>query len=210
MTEFTEWRSLVDGEQIRAIPDDPVFRPDDNDLDKFDGDLGDFDIVESPTMVEDRSLKFAETGDATIFSTNEDYEFIKRGYAFEWYYQEEESTALAGPAFGDSINNFYAVGLGSNDEIRIYKSEDGSVEIEQTVSIDSFDPNEAVIGRVEWQSDEIFVEAFATDENLEKDDSLGTATLSDNDYDGPGLGFYRLSGSDIAYLERVDVTDILD
>ena len=31
MTEFTTWRSLVDGEEISAIPDSVVSRPDDND-----------------------------------------------------------------------------------------------------------------------------------------------------------------------------------
>ena len=40
MTEFTKWRSLVDGAEISAIPDTVVSRPNDNDDTSNDGENG--------------------------------------------------------------------------------------------------------------------------------------------------------------------------
>jgi len=211
VTEFTKWRSLVDGEEIIAIPDG-VLLPESDDLDNFDGDVEDYDINDdSPVIYTEQnnlSLKQSDEGEVSIESTSGLNRYPERGEKFAYYFQGTSGDPDAVFKFGlQDSSNFYSVMLRlGSDSLRIRK--DGDNEDIESVSV-SFDTWYDI--EVEWESNgDITVRLFDVDQSGNRESEIGSVSTTDSEYESGGIGFESISDTGLARYDYVRVTDELD
>ena len=175
---------------IDAIPDSVVTRPDSNDLDHFSGDTDDVTIQTDVSFGEnDETYEFAADDSVVIFSDNGLDAYPSRGQQLSCLLQgsDDGSNSILHYGFGaQSIDNYYAVGIFVNNEIRIRK--DGSTVATQSATID---PDTTYLLVTDWtDSDpEIVVELYNENDDPDEDSPLESVTYSDDEYDSGGIVF---------------------
>ena len=213
MVDFTggTWRSLIDGSEVSGIPDTVVLRPEDGDLTHFEGSTDLFEIVSSPTVTQDLTLRSIGDGEGGIFSTEGLAEnYPERGIMFETFISEETTTPVPSTLFGDDIDNCYIAEIsGAVDEITLGDIEDGTIDRIESASV-TIDPDTAYGQRIYWDDPEITYQLWDIDSDGNFVEQLGEVSISDERFDGPGLGFLRESSDDDAYHEFVVLREVLD
>ena len=212
MTEFTTWRSLVDGDEISDIPDDPILRPESNDLDNFDGDLDNFSIEDSPTLTQDLVVRGDEPRDEFAYSTSGLDVYPESGQKFAWYHR---ATSVLGSLFfgvqdSDPTNNYV---LYTND-FELYKDgeEDGGRD---GSLLDSGDDSELVEDEwfefeVTWRNDGIDIDAYEIDQSTgDRGNKIATLSSSDTDYQEGGIGFGFPDTSGEIFYQDIRVTEAI-
>ena len=210
MSDFTTWRSLVDGEEIGVIPDSVVL-PEENDLDNFDGDTSVFEIVSGRQVTGDFSLEGTPSFADNIRSQSGLNRYPEPGEKFACYLQEIDNDAGVLAMFGvQDASNFYGFGF-RDDELVIHKdgfSVSDNIGGEEQVS--GLSDGEWFDLEVEWQSDgTITLSVFEIDQNSgDRQNLLGDVSATDTDYSSGGVGFGSSSGGSIA-LNNYRVTEVL-
>ena len=222
MSDFTTWRSLIDGATIGAIPDSVVDNFNDFDDDPAgpyeEGDTlstfysGDTDTFErddtSPVKFGSKSLK-QDSNDKQIISTPTDGlpRYPVQGEIIEyWVYGGENTDNGNNTLFGvQDSSNYYSVQLREDaDNFVIVKDGDA----QETVSTSGQTPGEWQRVVIEWHDGsggesqgEIVVEVFDDDDN-----SLGSGSWNDNEYTDGGIGFGRGGTSGNGTWDSYEVT----
>ena len=211
MVQYTEWRSISDGSIISSIPDTVVLRPEDGDLEYFEGSTDLFDIVSSPTVTQDRTLRSIGDGEGRIFSTEGLAEsYPERGIMFETFITEDEGTPGASTLFGDDIDNCYLAGINSvSDEIILGDIDGGTIDSSIESASVTIDAGTAYGQRIYWDDPEITYQLWDIDSDGNFVSELGEVSISDERFDGPGFGFMRESSDDDAYHEFVVLREVL-
>ena len=213
MTEFTKWRSLVDGEEISAIPDSVLdnFEPADGDPagPYDDGDnletyytihTGDFERSDSDPIKDDFSLSRTETagGDGSFIIS-------RPGDGLPTYPDPGESVSaiidgqdqfpglIAGCPDTDQVDG-YALLIRDGD-IRFRRYDNGSATTLATSSDSISDfPVEGVVKPPGEGDDNVQASVYELDDNLERDGQVVSFDETDDTYDGE-RGFGGLCGS---------------
>ena len=209
MTEFTEWRSLVDGERISAIPDnlvdnfelsadvdgaDEPFGPylEGDDLSTFySGDLGDFERTDSsPTIEGDFSVHISSSDtldSAAIISTPGDelprYPDLTEGETIRVSLDQIDSDGA--PLFvfeAQDANNAYYCGVRpSSGWFRIFEVGGDGLIVDESVSL-SNEKHDVEVARNE---DDIEYQVFDSDGN-----SVHSGSVTANEHKGErGVGW---------------------
>ena len=215
MTEFTTWRSLVDGDEISDIPDSVVLSPEDNNLDEFTGSTANWSInsedIIGPGDRVLRGVRGESEDPPNIYSTSGLESYPSQGQRMSVLIEIEsaDSDPDAGVLFGvqSDVDNNYEINLDPNaDELSIKKDvEEGgffdSVLATTNAAISYDEPY-----RIEWDwktNDEIdvklydFVEPY--DEPADESDEIASVSANDDSYSDGGVGFQvgaRVPGDD--------------
>ena len=202
MTEFTTWRSLVDGAEISAIPDSVVFLPEEDDLDNFGGATSDYVIDSSQpkfnTEFTDLSLKVDAVRPDYIGSLSGLNRYPKVGETHRVAIFLEDTDSWPRVHFGcdsvSGVSNSYSVNLrrpNDEDRLEIDRYDDG----DRNSGI--ADINNVGLNVGEWHEVEILHEANGDmtvtlfDNNGSEIDSLNhndDTHITDGEYDGNGIG----------------------
>ena len=138
MSDFTTWRSLVDGEEIGVIPDAEDFEH--NDLSGvYDGDLDQFDIQTNTVIEGDFTLEGANPESHNVMTRTTEDAFERLGLRID-YQQQVSSDVNGGLALmenktGISNNNGYVFQCRTdNDTLTLTEIVDGSIDSIETTS----------------------------------------------------------------------------
>ena len=213
--EYQEWRSTVDGQAIRDIPD--ILIPQEDDLQHFGGDTDSFDINnDSPVKEGDFSLKVtSENGSPDVMgslSGLEHYPDVGDTHRI-WYYPNDVNNSIQTFGFGHdsetSRSNGYFVILDvESDEILIERLDSGSRQLLGSESDIGYNDKE-------WHDIEILHESngdltvtVTDNEEIE----LASITVNDDthitegEYDETGIFFEGFRAEPDAY-DRWRITD---
>ena len=212
MSNFTTWRSLVDGEEILAIPDSAVFHPDDNDLDNFQGDTGDFSIDSSPALPDLETGKSINGDGREISSTSGLDSYPEQGQQFACYLYAESGGPTPAMTWAvqtagsedDMYNMFFRE---DDEELEIRKRENGSsTPLAENTDVGVTD-GEWYDLEVDWETDgTITGRIYDVDQSTgERQSELGSVSATDTTFDSGGAGIRRgsLSGSYAAQFYRI-------
>ena len=200
MSNFTTWRSLVDGEEILAIPDSVVedFERT-NPLDDYFGDVGDFDVVDSDPIEGDKTLETDRGAGQEIISTSGLSDYPQRGDVFSCLIMATDSRGGPEVIFGASdVDNFYDVRTEpGSDNIRLAVTEGGSRTTLDSAS-PSLDVGEVYDVGITWsENNDIDVSLYDWDETeFERGSALASLSANDDTHASEsGIGF-RTAGND--------------
>ena len=135
MTNYTQWKSLVDLHEYSAIPDSEVLRPREDDLDHFAGDTGGYDINDDqPLFDAELSLKVTDTSEPEIRSTTGLNRYPDAGETTEVHVYPSSDETNDDGTFGvwwsasdDAVNSADGYGFRSQrGDLRVTKRDNGS------------------------------------------------------------------------------------
>ena len=200
MSDFTTWRSLVDGEEISAIPDTVVL-PESDDLEHFEGDTGQYEINDDEPVI------FTEVNNLSVKNTSGSSEedrivsfsgldnYPEQGDTFSCFLREDGSQPLAIMLFGVQNYDFEFYGAGIADgvsEFRLFKDGLGGGDTIASTSV-SLSTEEWYDVEVEWETDgTITARLFEVDQSSgERQSQMESISATDTDYSNGGVGFAK-------------------
>ena len=221
MVDFTggTWRSLIDGQEVSAIPDS-VLKPEESDLDNFDGDTGDLEIVSVDTLTQDNILRVDDEDnfrDGFAHSQSGLNRYPEAGEEFAWYSKNDsESLCGMGVVFGiqdETANNYHArprPGDGSNIQI-LKDASSGNIGTTLESEDAALDLQTYYESVVEWHEDgTITLSIYNVDQSDgERQDLIESVTATDSDYSNGGIGFTKADTAGRPVWTDIRVTDIL-
>jgi len=161
MTDFTggAWRSLIDGQEVIPIPNNPILKPVSGDLDNFSGPTGEYAIdSNAPVFDGSESLKFSNNQiTSEIVSTTglSNYPDVDKIHTFFFDPQVDtgdNQSPQIGVRFGYDGNDGYSL-VFINGEMRFRRYDGGSVTDIKSPSYTLLD---------DWQSVEVLHESDGT------------------------------------------------
>ena len=205
MTEFTTWRSLVDGEGIIAIPDSSIdnFEWGGPVADRYEGATSEWEInTDNPILSGDFSLKQTGSSSDLIFateSTSDDEPPVTKSqddtpFNIWRAFGDELPDSGAGLIFGlQDSNNFYKAQM-SNDSLRLRKSSNGSFDDLASTTFSAVSNGFYKIEVAEWgagsDNDEITIRVEDESEN-----EIATITGTDSEFENETAVGIRSSGA---------------
>ena len=199
MSDFTTWRSLVDGEEIGVIPDSAILPPEEDSLTHFSGDTGGYAINDDSPIIWDEfnelSLKKTSTSQQTIGSTSGLQNYPEPGDSFSFFVREGsgEPRSLFAWAVQDAsdavLGGSYGF-RGEADNNQIVFVKDGSTVSSEPMTINSETWYDV---EIEWETNgDITITVYDVDQST--GDRTGTVgSLSDNDTEYSSSGGIGLS-----------------
>ena len=218
MTEFTTWRSLVDGAEISDIPDGVVDNFEDADSDPagpyasgetvsdfYQGSTGSYERTTSDVVEGSKALRDTDDdGTNSMWSVPGDGlpQYLSEGNTVEFLVRNNGSNPVVCLNVEDSASpSAYAFNI--SNRVEIYKATDLTdlYNSETQLSVGDGGVNEDTwyIGEVvtPTSSDATISFTLFENDNLSKGSQVDSTSAEDNDYAGqPGLGFYRRSSGD--------------
>ena len=199
MTEFTTWRSLVDGEEIIGIPDSVVedFERDDP-LDDYDGDTEDYSTTSDAIQGSTSISSTGDSGEAIQLVDVVVDSLPEKGDEFSYLVEGRDDDAgpivmwgVPDPADDDG----YEVWVNIPDDEILFNDRTGSTLDSESVSLSANQVYEVV---VDWQdNDDIDIEVFEFDEEeFNRGESVATLSANDDTHaDNNGIAFRSQGGS---------------
>ena len=227
MTEFTTWRSLVDGNEIVAIPDGVVDNFEDADADPpgvyedgetiadyYGGDTGQFSRTTDEVETGVKSLDINVSSNSLIISTSGLNSYPEKGDIFEVYgYHDGDGVILiyfgAPNEAGWGDDSGYRMYTRNDDNrMRIERSDNGSITTLAEDDNASIPSNEWLRFRCEWhdgtgaESDnEIVFELYD-----ESGTEISKLSVNDDSYaDDTGIGFGSFNSNEQFYVDEFHV-----
>ena len=202
MSNFTTWRSLVDGEEIFAIPDSVVdnFEWGGPLSDRWAGATGDWEINQTDVLFGDYSLSPTTTGAGIIEVISGDYDVPRvlgpSDVPFGFWFNEENNEAIRWYfAFQDSSNYAAAEVSPPSDQVRIRV--DGTVE--NTASVTLSTSEWYWLGPTEWDTGVGEVTVEVRDGNFS---TLASVTATDGGYQNePGIAITNTASNSLAHWD---------
>ena len=193
MSDFTTWRSLVDGEEIGVIPDAVVedFERS-NPLDDYSGDLTNYSVQSTTTFEGDNAL-IGENRAGEIISTSGLDAYPQAGEIFSYRTRIQGDRPISVGLFGvQDTDNYYGAYI-NKDELRLLKDELGGALDDSAISIAT---DIWYLIRVYWDvdgNDEITVELWEDEPINERGEGtlVDSVTATDAEYKTGGIGFFN-------------------
>ena len=218
MTEFTTWRSLVDGEEIVAIPDGVVDNFEDADADPagpyedgeditdyYGGATAGFARTTDNAVEGDKSLNGnqAESNEFIISEPNDGLpNYPDFGDTISFLLEDRGDISLPGAVYNGALgtdDTGYAAIIDTRDEIAIRRLDgQGNITVIASTS-QTINENQVYYGEVDIPSENGDSHEFRiyNVDGLEPDNLLATVTATDDTYtDQRGIGWYAGSSSD--------------
>ena len=205
MTEFTEWRSLVDGERINAIPDTVEDFERTDPLSDYSGDTGQFSIITDDPIEGEKSLEATDDSNGPyIITRSGEYSKPEQGQEFQVEFRPEDSDVRLGLLFGlQDPDNWYAVQLeASAGRVTLLKDGDSLDSVDGSMTV-----GDTYTYTVKWGSD-----GNLTAEYTDNEETTRTASATDSEYSDGDIGwrvFRTDASSNIAVADNVRITELL-
>ena len=204
MTEFTTWRSLVDGAEISAIPDGVVLRPESDDLDHFSGDTGSWSINdEAPVFDDELSLKADEDDSSTLsmVSTSglDNYPEIGKKHVFFVYYESNYQMVSFGTDNAPNENDGYGYDL-RDGELELTRWDDGSRTTLETgaslpedewISLETLHESNGDWTLIAREADDVGLSEYENGDEIDSLETTDDTYITDGEYDNQGIGFLQ-------------------
>ena len=203
MTEFTTWRSLVDGANISAIPDKTILQPNSDDLTHFSGDTGDFDINDNNPLFEGPlSLKYPQDGSVlTITSSSglENYPQVGKTHSFFVNPQFDSGSDEAWARIHWAGGDYRIQVLEDNNEVRLLSDDEidsANVAINDWMAFETLHEANGNITTKVFDASEQDASSYRDGSVLTTLSGSDSSGITDGSYDNNAIEFQSLRNTE--------------